>query len=186
MTLTPAQASDAIRKALPEFSTQKVALSEACGRILRQAVVAERDQPPFDRVTMDGIALRFDAWRNGLRKFRVQGTQHAGDPVQVLSDEGNCIEIMTGAVLPGKSDCVIPVERIVVSGSTATVEKDYVASLRQFVHPQGSDHRKGQRLLDSGTAISPMDIAIIASCGLPEVSVSSRPISAPDSPTASR
>ncbi len=176
MALTPAQASDAIRKALPEFATQKVALAEACGRILRQSVVAERDQPPFDRVMMDGIALRFDAWRNDLRKFRIQGTQHAGDAVQTLSDEGGCIEIMTGAMLPRKSDCVIPVERIVVSGGIATVQKDYAASSRQFVHPQGSDHRKGQQLLDSGTAISPMEIAIIASCGLPEVSVSSRPV----------
>ncbi len=176
MALTPREASDAIRDALPEFAAQRVALSDACGRILRQSVVAERDQPPFDRVTMDGIAVRFDAWRNGRRKFRIQGTQHAGDPVQTLSDEGNCIEIMTGAMLPGKSDCVIPVERIVVSGGTATVEKDYVASLRQFVHLQGSDHLKSQRLLDSGTAISPMDIAIIASCGLSELSVSSRPV----------
>ena len=175
MILTPAQASDAIHKALPEFAAQKVALADACGRVLRQPVVAERDQPPFDRVTMDGIAVRFDAWRGGLRKFRIQGTQHAGDPVQTLSDDGNCIEIMTGAVLPRKSDCVIPVERIAVSGGSATVEKDYLASSRQFVHPQGSDHRKGQQLLDSGTAISPMEIAIVASCGLPEISVSSRP-----------
>jgi molybdopterin molybdotransferase len=175
MTLTPAQASDAIRKALPEFAAHKVALREACGRILRQPVVAERDQPPFDRVMMDGIALRFAAWRSGMRNFRIQGTQHAGDPVQTLADEGNCIEIMTGAMLPVKSDCVIPVERIVVSGGSATVEKDYVASSRQFVHPQGSDHRKGQQLLDSGTTISPMDVAIIASCGLADVSVSGRP-----------
>jgi molybdopterin molybdotransferase len=176
MTLTPAQASDAIRKALPEFAAQKVALTGACGRILRQSIVAERDQPPFDRVMMDGIALRFDAWRKGLRTFRIQGTQHAGDPVHTMSDQRNCIEIMTGAVLPRQSDCVIPVERIGVSSGTATVEKDYVASSRQFVHPQGSDHRKGQRLLDPGTAISPMDIAIIASCGLSEVSVSCTPV----------
>ncbi|HSD70698.1 MAG TPA: molybdopterin molybdotransferase MoeA, partial [Woeseiaceae bacterium] len=105
-----------------------------------------------------------------------QGTQHAGDPVQTLADEGSCIEVMTGAVLPVQSDCVIPVERIAASGGTATVEKDYPASARQFVHAQGSDHHKGQRLLDSGTAISPMDVAIIASCGMSEVSVSRRPV----------
>jgi molybdopterin molybdotransferase len=176
MTITPAQASDTIRNSLPAFATETVSVSEACGRVLRQPVVAERDQPPFDRVMMDGIALRFDAWRNGLRKFRIQGTQHAGDPVQTLSDEGDCIEIMTGAMLPRKSDCVIPVERIAVDGDSATVEKDYVALPRQFIHPQGSDYREGQKLLDSGNAISPMDIAIIASCGLSEVAVSSRPV----------
>jgi molybdopterin molybdotransferase len=176
MALTPAQASDAIRKALPEFAAQKVALSDTCGRVLRQSVVAERDQPPFDRVMMDGIAVRFDAWQTGRRKFRVQGTQHAGDPVQTLGDEGNCIEIMTGASLPEKSDCVIPVERIAIDGGNAIVEKDYVALRRQFIHPQGSDYRKGQTLLDAGIRISPMEIAIIASCGLPAVRVSSRPV----------
>ncbi len=176
MAITPAQASDTIRHSLPAFATETVSVSEACGRVLRQPVIAERDQPPFDRVMMDGIAVRFDTWQTGQRKFHIQGTQHAGDPLQTLGGNRNCIEIMTGAMLPGKTDCVIPVERIAVDGGIATVEKDYVALPRQFIHPQGSDYRKGQKLLDAGTAISPMEIAIIASCGLPTVSVSRRPV----------
>jgi molybdopterin molybdotransferase len=125
---------------------------------------------------MDGIAVRFDALVGGTRQFIIQGTQHAGDPVQTLTDNENCIEIMTGAVLPQKCDCVIPVERIALEGSTATVEEGYRTERHRFVHAQGSDHRQGQEILRAGTRISPMDIAIIASCGLESVLVGQQPV----------
>ena len=78
--LTVAEASRAIAEAMPAYDAVTVALDDARGRILRQTVSAERDQPPFDRVTMDGVAIDFDAWENGNRTFRIQDTQHAGDP----------------------------------------------------------------------------------------------------------
>ncbi len=158
------------------FETEDAALADALGRILHQSVNAERDQPPFDRVTMDGIALDYATLSNGARRFAIQSTQAAGDPVQTLADEGNCIEIMTGAVMPKDADCVIPVERISVDDGVAEVEADYSATQNQFIHSQGSDHRKGTEVLGAGTMISPMDIAIIASCGFESVSVSKRPV----------
>ena len=72
--LTVAEASRAIADAMPAFDIETVSIDDACGRVLRQPVIAERDQPPFDRVTMDGIAISFDAWEEGNRAFSVQGT----------------------------------------------------------------------------------------------------------------
>ena len=69
------------------------------GRVLRQTVLAERDQPPFDRVTMDGIAIAFADFEKGTGEFPMQAMQAAGDAALTL-DAGNCIEIMTGASLP--------------------------------------------------------------------------------------
>ena len=174
--LTAAEASRAIADAMPAFDTETVFLDEACGRVLRQPVIAERDQPPFDRVTMDGIAISFDAWEDGTRTFKVQGTQHAGDAVQTLSDPLNCIEIMTGGVLPEGTDCVIAVERISVDGGVATIEEGYEPTRRQFVHPRGSDYRQGVEVLADQTMISPAEVAVIASCGLAEVEVSCQPV----------
>ncbi len=174
--LTTEEARKAIAESMAAFDTEAVALADAAGRILRQSVNAERDQPPFDRVTMDGIALDYATLSNGARRFAIQSTQAAGDPVQTLVDEGNCIEIMTGAVMPKNADCVIPVERISVDDGIAEVEADYSATQNQFIHSQGSDHQKGTEVLSAGTTISPMDIAIIASCGLETVSVSKRPV----------
>jgi len=173
--LTVTQAARAIAESMPAFAAETVKVDAACGRILQQAVVAERNQPPFDRVMMDGIAINFDACKRGTRKFLIQGTQQAGDPVQELHDGGNCIEIMTGAVLPSGADCVIPVEHISIANQRATLEEDYSARRRQFVHPQGSDHRQGHTVLGPGAVLSPMDIAIIASSGLDEVKVSRLP-----------
>jgi molybdopterin molybdotransferase len=174
--LTTAQASRAITESMPDFGTESVALELAAGRVLRQRVTAERDQPPFDRVTMDGIAVRFASLDSGNRQFGIQGTQNAGDPVQSLQSDDGCIEIMTGGVLPKGCDCIIPVERISVDDGIAVIEENYEASARQFIHPQGSDHVDGHEVLQPGSVITPMDVAIIASCGLSEVEVGRAPI----------
>jgi molybdopterin molybdotransferase len=82
---------------------------------------------------------------------------------------------MTGAALPAGADCIVPVERITVSDGAATLDEGYEARAQQFIHAQGSDHRRGTELLTMGKRISPMDIAIINSCGLTEVTVSRSP-----------
>jgi len=168
--ITTAEATRAILAAVKPLESKIVALECATGRVLAQSVSAERDQPPFDRVMMDGIAIAFAEFAKGIRSFPVQSMQAAGDPEQTL-EAGKAIEIMTGASLPEGADCIIPVERITVNDLGAHVEANYQASDRQFIHARGSDHAEGTELLRSGTRVSPMDVAIIASCGLPDVSV---------------
>jgi molybdopterin molybdotransferase len=82
---------------------------------------------------------------------------------------------MTGAVLPRGCDCIVPVERLAVSGRTATIDDDYAAEQRRFIHPQGSDHKAGDVLLQVGREISPLDVAVIASCGMANVVVGRKP-----------
>lgn len=161
---------------MADFGIEDVALADSVGRVLRQSVTAERDQPPFDRVMMDGIAVDYASLSSGARQFKIQATQHAGDPAQTLEDTEYCIEIMTGAVMPTNADCVIPVERITVEDGAAEVEADYTATHKQFIHARGSDHRRGTEVIVAGTKISAMEVAIIASCGLETVGVSRQPI----------
>ena len=172
--LTTAKAYDAILGAMSAFDTEIVPVDAATGRVLRQTVSAERDQPPFDRVMMDGIAIRFGDFDGGTREFPIQSTQHAGDKQQTL-DAGSCIEIMTGASLPGGADCIVPVERLKVTDGSAAIEADYAAKELQFIHPRASDHAKGAELLTPGMRISPMDIAVINSCGLTDIEVTRSP-----------
>ena len=173
--LTTAEATAAILAAMPEFPATSVPIDNATGSVLRQNVLAERDQPPFDRVMMDGIAVRHADIADGISEFPIQAMQAAGDAALSL-DAGRCIEIMTGASLPENADCIIPVERISVEDNVATVEAGYTAEHRQFVHPRASDHAQGAELLSPGKRITPMDIAVIASAGLTEVEVSKAPI----------
>lgn len=159
---------------MPLFDTESVPMDETVGRTLRQTVIAERDQPPFDRVMMDGIAIAFADFAGGVREFPVQATQAAGD-ARLALEPRNCIEIMTGAALPEGADCIVPVERIAMVDGTAGIEAGYEARIRQFIHAQGSDHERGTELLRPGKRVSAMDIAIIASAGLTAVDVSRSP-----------
>jgi molybdopterin molybdotransferase len=173
--LTTAEASSRILAAMPRWPAKTVALADATGRVLRQAVVAERDQPPFDRVTMDGIAIAHADYAKDQRSFPVQSTQMAGEPASRL-DAGSCIEIMTGASLPDGADCIVPVERIRVADGVATLEDGYAAEQRQFIHARASDYAQGDQLLTAGRRFSPLDVAVIASAGLAEVDVAMPPV----------
>lgn len=173
--LTTTEARDAILAAMPAFPSEATPLAEANGKILRQIVRAERDQPPFDRVMMDGIAICSTDFDNGIRQFPIQAMQAAGDAALALQ-AGKCIEIMTGASLPENADCIVPVERIAVEASVAVLDAGYEARSGQFIHPRASDHAVGTHLLNPGKRISPLDIAIVASSGLTAVDVSRRPV----------
>jgi molybdopterin molybdotransferase len=173
--LTTAEALEQVLAAMPKLAAEAAAVSAATGRILRQTVVAERDQPPFDRVMMDGIALAYADLVAGTTSFPIQCTQMAGEPAKHL-EAGKAIEIMTGASLPTGADCIVPVERISVDDGVATLEDGYEVEERQFIHPRASDHARGSELLVPGKRISPLDIAVITSAGLTEVAVSRAPV----------
>ena len=173
--LTTAEALQAVLAAAPAFPAETVAASAATGRVLRQIVRAERSQPPFDRVMMDGIAFAWSDYDGGQRKFPIQAIQAAGDQVLTL-ESGHCIEIMTGAALPANADCIVPVERLTVADNVAEIEADYEVRANRFIHAHGSDFAKGAHLLTPGKRISPLDIAIIASCGETEIEVAADPV----------
>ena len=173
--LTTAEALQSVLDASPAFPAETVAAAEATGRVLQQIVRAERSQPPFDRVMMDGIAFAWSDYDGGQRKFPIQAMQAAGDEVLIL-ESGHCIEIMTGAALPANANCIVPVERISVADEAAEIEADYEVTVNRFIHAHGSDFAKGAHLLTPGKRISPLDIAVIASCGETEVEVARDPV----------
>jgi molybdopterin molybdotransferase len=170
-----AEAAALIHARLGGWGTVRVPLDAAQGEVLRQPVIAERDQPPFDRVTMDGIALRHGALAGGLRAFRVAGTQGAGGAPLEVPDERSCVAIMTGAALPRGADTVVPVERIARDGATATIEPGYEPTTGQFVHRRASDHREGSTLLTPGTLLGAPEMAILTVGGSDTVEVARRP-----------
>jgi len=138
-------------------------------------VYAERDQPPFDRVSMDGVAVDSNAVLRGVRRFRIQGIQAAGAPPLKLAAGEDAIEVMTGAILPLGSDCVIPVEQLEVADGFASLAAGVVGAPYVNVHRRGSDSRQGDLLLASGTLLRAPEIAVAASAGMARVRVSSQP-----------
>ena len=94
------------------FGSEIVDLDEANGRILEEDVFADRPFPPFHRVTMDGIAIRYATYGQGRSAFAVEQIAAAGAPQCRLMDQEACIEVMTGAILPEGVDTVIRYEDI--------------------------------------------------------------------------
>lgn len=171
--LTPAEADAAIAAALPRVPAEELPLPACAGRVLRQDVHAERDAPPFDRVTMDGIA--FSQVARGQREFRIAGVQAAGSPALSQPTVGECIEVMTGAMLPAGCDTVVPVERIRIANGIASLEPGYQPESWLHVHRRASDARAGDRLLEAGMRLRAPEIAVAASAGFARLAVSRLP-----------
>lgn len=151
-----------------------VPITEAVGHVLSEKIIADRDFPPFDRVSMDGIAIRYDQWKNGRKEFIIEELQAAGQSVKSLRDEEHCIEVMTGAVLPQLTDTVIRYEDLRIEGDRAFVTTNAV-QLAQNVHRQGGDARKKDVLVPPGSIISPAEVALLATIGQSHVDVLSLP-----------
>ena len=170
-----AQAETLVFERMPEWPSIRTETGSSGGRILRENIVAERDQPPFDRVMMDGIAIAWSDWSAGRRSFEPIGTQAAGSPGLPLRAPGQCVEIMTGAICPDGADTIIPVERLRREGTLLFVIDETEVERRQFIHPQGSDRNKGVTLLEPGIRIGATEVAVIAGAGYADVEVAALP-----------
>ncbi len=169
------QAETLIAQQIKPTQIINCSLGNAVGQVLRTEVCAERDEPPFDRVMMDGIATHHGAFNKGRRRYGVQAVQAAGEPPQQLKSDDACIEVMTGAVLPTGCDCVIPVEDIEISEGHAELRDGVTPKAGQFIHRRGSDRPRGTRVLEVGTLLGATDVAVLAAAGQASVPVARRP-----------
>ena len=154
--------------------TVSIPLDEASGKTLAEPITADRDGPPYDRVMMDGYALRAKDSKYG--DFELDGTSVAGSALAKLGDEpGVAVEVMTGAILPIGADAVVPYEWTVREGSRIKLLEGFAVEQDQFIHFQGSDYKDGDVLTEEGTSIGPVETAIAATCGQLTVKVSRPP-----------
>lgn len=164
------QATNIILEQAKPFGVERIPFDKSLGRVLAEDIVADTDLPPFNRVMMDGIAIRKEDFDNGTRTFRIADMQRAGDEQKTLIGNNTAIEIMTGAVLPIHADAIIPYEEIHIEDGNAHIQASSVSSF-QNIHLKGSDKRQGDVLVKMHTRLTPVEIAIAASVGKTEVNV---------------
>ncbi len=167
MLIKPDEADRLIRQSLCKLPCEPCELVEAPGRILREEIVADRDLPPFDRVTMDGYALRFREFAAGRRGFSVVAVQRAGSPPELLSDApDSCIEVMTGCSKPIGADCVVPYEETERVGDRITITSENGSlQVGHALHFRGCDYQQGTTIVRSGSILASRELAIAAACG---------------------
>jgi molybdopterin molybdotransferase len=175
--ISPVEADALIAGQVTCLPIESLPLVQCVGAVLRENIYAERDQPPFDRVAMDGFAVSTAGLRSG-KPLLVQAMQAAGDPPLSLASPQHAIEIMTGAVLPAGCDAVIPVEQSRLSEiepQTVSFDPELRIAVGQNIHRRGSDVRQGALLLSNGVRLGAPEIAVAAGAGMPRIRVSAQP-----------
>jgi molybdopterin molybdotransferase len=157
---------------LPE--RERVELLACAGRVLAEDVAADRDQPPFDRATRDGFAVRAEEWSGGVR-LRVVGQVRAGEVWGSEIAAGCAVEIMTGAAVPRGADSVAMVEHVESAGGEVWAAVGRKLQVGENVVPRGSEARRGEAVLTRGTQIGAAEIALAAGCGCVDLAVYWRP-----------
>lgn len=151
---------------------ETVPITAAVGRVLAQAIVARRTQPPFDASAMDGYAVRAGEVRPGA-DFTVVGEAAAGHPFSGPVAPGQTIRIFTGAPVPTGLDRIVIQEDVSREGERIILHDDLDPS--HYLRRAGLDFSKGDPLLETGTRLSPENIALLAASGHAFVTVYRKP-----------
>ena len=155
---------------------ETVPLRDGLDRILAEDLLADRAVPPADNSAMDGYALRCADWP-AEGALALAGTATAGTPFKGALPAGQCVRIMTGALVPAGCDAVIMQEECEVTGQGCTTRVRPVRAPRpgENIRRAGEDIAVGAGLLDAGRRLRPADLGLLASLGLSAVEVLRRP-----------
>lgn len=161
------------------FGVEEIPFIQSVGRILKENIIADRDFPPFNRVSMDGIAIDYKEFScrlrsNGHLRFKIEGVQAAGSTQVSLQNSENCIEVMTGAVLPKNTNAVIRYEDVLIEKGIAAITIDSINE-NQNIHQKGKDGKVGDHLIKENTIISAAEIGVLATVGKSTVKVAKQP-----------
>ena len=157
----------------PVSATEDLPLFSALGRVLAQDVVSPISVPPHDNSAMDGYAFAGDQLVAGQPlTLRVVGTALAGKAWVGTVAAGECVKIMTGAIMPTGLDTVVPQEFTTAAAADGhiTIAADMLKTgdNRRF---KGEDLMEGSVALAKGTLLAPAALGLVASLGLPTVTV---------------
>lgn len=165
--LTPV--TDALQRILssatPVSATERIPLTQACGRVLADAVISPVNVPPQDNSAMDGYAVA------GLDRshWQLSGQALAGHPFAGSVAPGQCVRIMTGAPVPVGTDTVVMQENALADGDQVTFTQSLVAG--DNIRRAGEDIAIGTQVLSAGRRLTPADCGLLASIGVAAVTV---------------
>ncbi|MCF2949998.1 molybdopterin molybdotransferase MoeA [Paraglaciecola aquimarina] len=173
--------SDAISNMLEQVSTiqdsERLPLFQGLNRVLARDVISPINVPPADNSAMDGYAMRSadlatDSQSPANTQLTLVGTALAGQPFASSVTEGQCVRIMTGAVIPQGADAVVMQENTQAEHNTITFMQ--VPKKGNSVRKAGEDIQQGQVVVTKGTQLTPACLALIASVGIAEVEVTKK------------
>lgn len=174
-SLPPALALERILAAItPLTETENIGVRKALGRVLAENIISAINVPSAANSAMDGYALvGSDLPEVGTRDLKMVGTAYAGRPYTEPVDPGQCVRIMTGAVMPEGTDTVVIQESVRTQGDRITIGTGTAPGAN--VRAAGEDIARGETILHRGCTLTPADLGLIASLGQEQVMVTRRP-----------
>ncbi|AMK76530.1 MULTISPECIES: gephyrin-like molybdotransferase Glp [Methylomonas] len=158
-------------KPLASTDWERIPLRHSMDRVLAEDIIAEMNVPPYDNSAMDGFALHaIDIPQNGTTTLKIVGDSLAGHPFLEECSSGECIRIMTGAMIPAGCNTIIPQEHVELLGAES-IKIDGRSRLGDNVRSAGEDIRLGQTVLTCGRRLTAADLGLLSSLGVNNVAV---------------
>jgi len=155
---------------------EEVVIEEAGERVLAEDIVAGFNVPPFNRSAMDGYAVKAKDTVGASTKpvkLRLIGTRHAGEIFMKIIGDGECIEIATGAPIPGSADAVVMVENTKLADDIVDIQRETKPG--DNISPEGEDIVKGEVVVKTGEVMTPGKIGVVAALGFSSINAYKKP-----------
>lgn len=161
---------------VPVHACERLPLRDCLDRVNNETVRSPRDVPPLPNSAMDGFAVSIDSLREGdLAELEEIGTAYAGRPFEGRCGPGQCVRIMTGALIPDGADAVVMQEQA-ETGDNGRIRVDGNHRGGENIRQSGEDVAKGDIVIDAGVRLSPADLGVLASLGLSQLQVKRKPV----------
>ncbi|MDH3387900.1 MAG: molybdopterin molybdotransferase MoeA [Gammaproteobacteria bacterium] len=163
-------------RVLPVHACERLPIRECLGRVNNEAVKSPHNVPPLPNSAMDGFAIAIASLqRDGIAELEEVGTAYAGLPFAGSCGKGQCVRIMTGALIPDGADAVIMQEQAEVDDA-GKIRIDSDHRIGENIRQAGEDVRQGETVIEAGERLSPADLGVLASLGLSQLQVKRKPV----------
>lgn len=152
---------------LPQYSTQKLFLTQAFNHILAQDIIANENSPAYPTSAMDGYAIRFKD--QTLNELSIIDKNPAGSITESIVSKGVCIKTFTGSLMPQGSDTLIPIEKVTIDGHILKITQSVPQNFA--VREVGENYKENEVLLKKGTKLGFAEIGVLASLNISQVLV---------------
>ncbi len=160
----------------PVQACERLPIRECLGRVNNEAVLSPQHVPPHANSAMDGFALAANSLDSEtVIELEEIGVAYAGVPFDERCDKGQCVRIMTGALIPDGADVVVMQEQAEVADN-GKIRIDANHRVGENIRRAGEDVRQGDIVIDAGARLNPADLGVLASLGIGQLQVKRKPV----------
>ena len=160
----------------PVLACERLPIRECLNRVNNEAVKSPRNVPPQPNSAMDGYAVAVDSLVEGdIAELDEIGTAFAGVPFTEDCGPGQCVRIMTGALIPAGTDAVVMQEQVEI-GDDGKIRIDSDHRSGENIRLAGEDVRQGEIVIEAGVRLSPADLGVLASLGIAKLQIKRKPV----------